>query len=66
VNTLENFRHVFERMLERLFIDRMEGNEDIFDRIMQDSSFRDAAATHLMQEVYDRLRAREKAPSAER
>jgi hypothetical protein len=32
VNSLENFRHVFERMLEGLFIDRMEGNEEIFDR----------------------------------
>jgi type I restriction enzyme, R subunit len=66
VNTLDNFGHVFERMLEGLFIDRMEGNEEIFDRIMQDASFRDAASTHLMREVYDRLRAREKAPSAER
>lgn len=62
VNTLENFRHVFERMLEGLFIDRMEGNEEIFDRIMQDASFRDAASTHLMREVYERLRDRAKPP----
>ena len=48
VNTLENFKYVFERMLEGLFIDRMEGNEEIFDRIMQDASFRDVASTHLM------------------
>lgn len=60
-NTLDNFRHVFERMLEGLFIDRMEGNEEIFDRIMQDASFRDVATTHLMREVYERLRARSKA-----
>jgi type I restriction enzyme R subunit len=61
VNTLDNFRHVFERMLEGLFIDRMEGNEEIFDRIMQDAAFRDTASTHLMREVYERLRARAKA-----
>lgn len=61
VNTLDNFRHVFERMLEGLFIDRMEGNEEIFDRIMQDGNFRDVASAHLMREVYERLRAREKA-----
>jgi type I restriction enzyme, R subunit len=60
VNTLENFKHVFERMLEGLFIDRMEGNEEIFDRIMQDASFRDAASRHLMREVYERLRNRAK------
>jgi type I restriction enzyme R subunit len=60
-NTLDNFRHVFERMLEGLFIDRMEGNEEIFDRIMQDASFRDVASSHLMREIYDRLRAGAKA-----
>jgi type I restriction enzyme, R subunit len=63
-NTLDNFRHVFERMLEGLFIDRMEGNEEIFDRIMQDASFRDVATSHLMREVYERLRARNKAENA--
>lgn len=60
-NTLDNFKHVFERMLEGLFIDRMEGNEEIFDRIMQDASFRDVASSHLMREIYDRLRAGAKA-----
>ncbi|THD48933.1 MAG: hypothetical protein E8A46_20935 [Bradyrhizobium sp.] len=60
-NTLDNFKHVFERMLEGLFIDRMEGNEEIFDRIMQDASFRDVASSHLMREIYERLRAGAKA-----
>jgi type I restriction enzyme R subunit len=41
VNTLDNFRHVFDRMVEGLFVDRMEGNEEIFDRIMNDPQFRD-------------------------
>ena len=59
VNSLENFRHVFERMLEGLFVDRMEGNEEIFDRIMQDANFRDVASAHLVHEVYERLRRRE-------
>jgi type I restriction enzyme, R subunit len=63
VNTLDNFKHVFERMLEGLFIDRMEGNEEIFDRIMQDASFRDVASAHLVREVYERLRARERTDS---
>ena len=53
VNSLDNFKHVFERMLEGLFIDRMEGNEEIFDRIMQDDAFRDVASAHLVREVYE-------------
>jgi type I restriction enzyme, R subunit len=60
VNTLDNFKHVFEHMLEGLFIDRMEGNEEIFDRIMQDASFRDVASANLVREVYERIRTRQK------
>ena len=43
VNTLDNFKHVFERMLEGLFIDRMEGNEEIFSKLMADGEFRKLA-----------------------
>jgi type I restriction enzyme R subunit len=57
VNTMENFKHVFDRMLEGLFIDRMEGNEDIFDRLMNDSEFRNIAANDLMRDIYHRLRS---------
>jgi type I restriction enzyme, R subunit len=43
-------------MLEGLFIDRMEGNEEIFDRIMNDEQFRSIAAAQLMRDVYAKLR----------
>jgi type I restriction enzyme R subunit len=56
VNTLDNFKHVFDRMLEGLFVDRMEGNEEIFDRVMNDPAFRNLAAEHLVRDVYQRLR----------
>jgi len=55
VNTLENFKPVFDRMLERILIDRMEGNEDIFDRLMNDSEFRNIAANEMMRDIYHRL-----------
>jgi type I restriction enzyme R subunit len=55
-NTLENFAFVFDKMLESLFIERMEGNEDIFNRLMNDDSFRNLAAGHLVREVYERIR----------
>ena len=55
-NTLDNFKHVFDRMLEGLFVDRMEGNEEIFDKIMNDPAFRNIASEQLMREVYERIR----------
>jgi type I restriction enzyme, R subunit len=58
-NTLDNFRHVFDRMLEGFFVDSMEGNEEIFDRIMNDPAFRNVASEQLMRDVYERLRNRE-------
>lgn len=56
VNTLENFNLVFEKMLEGLFIERMEGNEEIFSKVMNDPAFRNMAAGHLVKQVYDKIR----------
>jgi type I restriction enzyme R subunit len=39
-NNLANFSPIFDRMLDELFIDRMEGNEEIFSRVMTDKQFR--------------------------
>lgn len=58
-NTLDNFKHVFNRMLEGLFVDRMEGNEEIFGKVMNDPTFRKIASEHLMREVYERLRSKD-------
>ena len=46
-NNLANFSAYLERMLDELFIDRMEGNEEIFSRVMTDKEFRAAAHEHL-------------------
>jgi type I restriction enzyme R subunit len=43
-------------MLERLFIERMEGNEGIFDRVMSDGKFRKIVSERLVQDVYERLK----------
>lgn len=56
VNTLENFEHVFNKQLENLFIERMDDNEEIFVRLMNDDSFRDIAAKHLMRTVYQQIK----------
>lgn len=56
-NSIENFASVFNKQLENLFVERMDGNEDIFVRLMNDEAFRNIAAGHLMQAVYQQVRA---------
>lgn len=55
-NNLDNFSSFLERMLDELFIDRMEGNEEIFSRVMTDKEFRSAAHEHLAREIFQRVR----------
>jgi type I restriction enzyme R subunit len=56
VNSLPDFVAFIERVIDELFIDRMEGNEDIFARVMTDREFRGAAQTHLAHEIFHRVR----------
>ena len=54
-NSKEDFRYVFEKAFEGLLIDRMEGNEEIFGKLMGDKDFRDLAVEHLLGKVYREL-----------
>lgn len=56
VNSIQDFKYVFDKALEGLFIDRMEGNEEIFAKLMNDDEFRGLAANHLLRKVYDQIR----------
>ncbi|MBU3626593.1 type I restriction endonuclease subunit R [Polynucleobacter sp. JS-Safj-400b-B2] len=58
-NSIENFEPVFNKQLENLFIERMDGNEEIFVRLMNDEAFRNVAASHLMRAVYQQVKAAE-------
>lgn len=55
-NSIENFEPVFSKQLENLFIERMEGNEEIFVRLMNDNAFRNIAENYLMRAVYSQIR----------
>lgn len=55
-NNLSDFSSYLDRMLDELFIDRMEGNEEIFSRVMTDKEFRSAAHEHLAFEIFKRVR----------
>lgn len=47
---------MFNKQLENLFVERMEGNEEIFVRLMNDDAFRSLATSHLMRAVYQQIR----------
>ena len=55
-NNFTNFSSYLERMLDELFISRMEGNEEIFSRVMSDTEFRSVAHEHLAREIFRRVR----------
>ena len=50
-------------MLENLFIERMDGNEEIFGRLMNDDDFRRIAGEHLLDNVYERLQTEQEEAS---
>ena len=56
VNSYENFMHFFGTMLEGLFIDRMEGNEEIFTKLMNNDQMMKIAAQQVGKDVYNRIR----------
>ncbi|TCH97255.1 type I restriction endonuclease subunit R [Roseococcus sp. SYP-B2431] len=58
-NNEANFAAFFGRVLDDLFIQRMEGNDEIFSRVMSDRQFRAAAQEHLARAVYERVRKRD-------
>ena len=55
-NNFANFSAYLDRILDDLFIARMEGNDEIFSRVMTDTDFRSAAHEHLAREIFRRVR----------
>ena len=58
-NNLADFSSYLASMLDKLFISRMEGNEDIFSRVMTDSEFRSIVQKYLAYEVFHRVRKKQ-------
>jgi type I restriction enzyme, R subunit len=59
VNSGDKFELLFKNVLESLFVDRMDQNEDIFIRFMNDVPFQKVVTTWMAEEAYRRLRASE-------
>ncbi|MGO9532013.1 MAG: hypothetical protein ACLP3B_12670 [Syntrophobacteraceae bacterium] len=56
VNPEEKFELVFRNMLERFFVERIDQNEEIFVRYMNDQLFRQLVSGWMASEAYRRLR----------
>jgi type I restriction enzyme R subunit len=57
VNPADKFALVFKQMVEALFMDRMDQNEDIFVRYMNDKPFQKAVTDWMATEAYRKLRS---------
>ena len=55
VNPEDKFALVFNSMLETIFIERMEQNEEVFGRYMNDPAFQNVINKWLADQVYRRL-----------
>jgi type I restriction enzyme R subunit len=56
VNPGDKFELVFKNLLETLFVERMDQNEDIFVRFMNDPVFQKLVTAWLSSEAYKKLR----------
>ncbi len=54
-NSKDNFGLLFRQIIESIFIERVDQNEAIFARYMNDASFQKVVAEWLSAEVYQRL-----------
>ena len=55
-NEMEAFKLVFDKALEGLFIGRMEQNEAITAKFLDDKAFRGSVSRYLLKQVYEQIR----------
>ncbi len=54
-NPIENFKFGFEELFLDKLIARMEQNQDIFTKMMDDKEFGDVVKGYMLKKVYERL-----------
>jgi type I restriction enzyme R subunit len=64
VNPGDKFELVFRHLLDRLFVERMDQNEEIFVRFMNDIAFQKVVTNWMATEAYRRLRDGSSEPSS--
>jgi len=56
VNPEDKFELVFKNLLQKLFIERIDQNEDIFARFMNDSNFQKLVTSWLANQAYNKIK----------
>ena len=54
-NTMDNFKYGFEEVFVDKMVERMDQNQDIFNKIMDDKAFAAVVKDYLLKKVYGRL-----------
>ncbi len=54
-NTIDNFKYGFEDVFISKLVERMDQNQDIFNKIMEDKTFAGVVKDYLLRRVYKRL-----------
>lgn len=53
-NTLENYKYAFEEIFIQKWIERMDSNQSLFAKIMDNEEFREVLMYEMMKKVYER------------
>lgn len=56
-NPIENFKYAFEEVFIQTLIDRMKDNEEIFDKVMENTDFKNDVKDWLTKKIYQRFNA---------
>lgn len=62
-NNYGDFSSILAKAFEGILIDRMEGNEEIFERLMGDSNVREIAVNDIAKNLYKRFRNEDLSPA---
>lgn len=54
-NPIENFKYAFEEVFIQTLIDRMDSNQEIFDKIMENTEFKNDVKDWLTKKIYQRF-----------
>lgn len=58
VNPADKFELVFKNLLQNLFIERIDQNEDIFSRFMNEPEFQQLVTSWLAEQAYNKLKVK--------
>lgn len=56
VNSVSDFKYVYDKAFEDKAVDRMSSNQKLFTKILDDEEFRTVVMGEMLERVYDRLR----------